>query len=217
ALAVHGHAYILHFVLEIDEIPVIIDTGTYQYHNNFADWRSYFRGSHAHNTIAPAGLDQLKSTGPMMWHTKPKVDLLNIQNDSSKVSCEASHNGFQNQKRNIKHTRRIEYYKGSKVYEVIDKLDGQGTEPLYFYLHLDKGIEKFQHEKEKVVLQLQNGKKVTLENKEFGNLQMFKGNDELPLGWQSTRYDHKEPAITLRLPINLSGSFEMKTIIDFNN
>ena len=65
----HGHADALSVTLSLGETPFLIDPGTYRY-NGVPDWRRYFKGTRAHNTICideqdQAGLEELPRQG--LW------------------------------------------------------------------------------------------------------------------------------------------------------
>ena len=46
----HGHADALSITLSKDDRPILIDPGTYRY-NGVPEWRRYFKGTRAHNTV----------------------------------------------------------------------------------------------------------------------------------------------------------------------
>ncbi|WP_179133950.1 alginate lyase family protein [Halobacillus massiliensis] len=52
----HGHCDSLSYELSIDEVPIIVNSGTFEYENGF--WRNYFRKTDSHNTIKYEGIDQ---------------------------------------------------------------------------------------------------------------------------------------------------------------
>lgn len=66
AIAAHGHADALSICLALDAKWWLIDPGTYAYHSA-GDWRGYFRGTRAHNTICINDLDQSLPGGSFLW------------------------------------------------------------------------------------------------------------------------------------------------------
>ena len=46
----HGHADALAFTMSVGGLEFLVDPGTFAYHTE-AQWRSYFRGTAAHNTL----------------------------------------------------------------------------------------------------------------------------------------------------------------------
>ena len=57
AIAAHGHADALSFTLSVGGLEFLVDPGTYAYHTQ-PEWRAYFRGTAAHNTVRIDGRDQ---------------------------------------------------------------------------------------------------------------------------------------------------------------
>lgn len=74
SIAAHGHADALSFVLAIDGELWIVDPGTYAYHD-LPEWRSYFRGTSAHNTFCIEGRDQSIAGGPFLWLERAEVSM----------------------------------------------------------------------------------------------------------------------------------------------
>ena len=69
SIAAHGHADALSFCLGVDDAWWLIDPGTYAYHSE-AEWRDYFRGTSAHNTLVINGLNQSRIGGNFLWLEK---------------------------------------------------------------------------------------------------------------------------------------------------
>ena len=61
----HGHADLLGIQASFFGEPIIVDGGTYSYADR--EWRNYFRGSFAHNTITLDGRSQAEPDGPFSW------------------------------------------------------------------------------------------------------------------------------------------------------
>ncbi len=53
----HGHADALSITLAKDGVQILVDPGTYRY-NGSPEWRRYFKGTSAHNTVCIDGEDQ---------------------------------------------------------------------------------------------------------------------------------------------------------------
>ncbi|MGA7878861.1 MAG: alginate lyase family protein, partial [Desulfoferrobacter sp.] len=68
----HGHADALSITLYKDGRPFLIDPGTYRY-NGAGDFRAYFKGTRAHNTVAVDGKDQAKQVTSFIWDRPYKV------------------------------------------------------------------------------------------------------------------------------------------------
>jgi Heparinase II/III-like protein/Heparinase II/III N-terminus len=73
----HGH---LHadgggFELELDGVPLFIDSGTYLYYRDPAA-RDYFRSAHAHNTLLVDGVEPMKPVDTFGWETVASAEPL---------------------------------------------------------------------------------------------------------------------------------------------
>ena len=74
SIAAHGHADALAFTLTLDDQPVFVDAGTYLYHSG-DEWRDWFRGTSAHNTLCIDSVDQSSISGPFNWSHKANARL----------------------------------------------------------------------------------------------------------------------------------------------
>lgn len=55
-LPAHGHCDALSFEISINQVPVIVNSGTYKYEKGI--WRNYFRSTKAHNTVTISDREQ---------------------------------------------------------------------------------------------------------------------------------------------------------------
>jgi hypothetical protein len=109
ATAAHGHADALSIWLSVGGHPVLIDSGTYSYLVH-PEWRDYFRGTAAHNTVVVNGHDQSVAGGPYIWikHAHARCD--NWHTSSSFDYVMGTHEGYLRRDR-VVHTRRILFVK----------------------------------------------------------------------------------------------------------
>jgi hypothetical protein len=70
----HSHSDTLSLTLSAGEEEILIDAGTYTYVGD-PEWRNWFRGSAAHNTIRIGRRDQAHPSGPFRWLDKPSVEI----------------------------------------------------------------------------------------------------------------------------------------------
>lgn len=92
-LAAHGHADALSVLLSLGGYPLLIDSGTYRFGASDA-WRSYFRGSKAHNVVTVGGLDQSVSGGDFFWTKHATVRLSSGSTDGVTTCVEGVHDGY---------------------------------------------------------------------------------------------------------------------------
>jgi hypothetical protein len=208
-IAAHGHSDLLHFTLWINGSPFIVDTGTYQYHNNYIEWRNYFRGITAHNTISVNEQNHAKSLGAMMWGKLHDVKVKAFGSDNCTAFCSAEHNAFRNKNGVIKHRRKIEC-SDEKIF-ITDNLIGKGNYEMKFFLHFHPSVKA---ELDNDGLTLENKKnKVRLTNELFQNAQLFYGDKKEMLGWYSSLYDCAVPTYSLLVKKEIADSEEFLTNI----
>jgi hypothetical protein len=113
----HSHADTLSIVLRSGSAEILIDPGTYTYTGN-AEWRDWFRGTAAHNTIRIDGRDQAVPRGPFGWDAKPGVRILEWRTNDERdiLEAECRYAGFT-------HRRRVEFRKPD-VFIITDDVSG---------------------------------------------------------------------------------------------
>lgn len=136
SIAGHGHADALSFALNIDGKPFITDQGTYTYHTDM-EWRKYFVGTLAHNTVRINRQDQALNAGPTLWLKHYKTFVTGAQKSSNSESVEAYHDGYRDQ--GVIHTRRITFDRHAKEFMITDRIsleNGSGVfAEIPFHLH----------------------------------------------------------------------------------
>lgn len=229
SLAAHGHADALGVIFSAGGSPILIDPGTYAYHAD-KKWRSYFRSTAAHNTVRIDGRDQSLMSGNFMWSSKAEAKMTEHE---SLTMVKGLHTGYAGLKDGVLHTRMVRYKsdakeleaakykgtveneKGSGVWEIEDHLQCKGSHlaELYFHLHPDCRIEEAAAGQDAAdglkirfaggICRFEYDKAITLE--------IYHGNEELPLGWYSPSYDVKVPTATLKLSTPINGSIKITT------
>jgi hypothetical protein len=143
SIAAHGHADALSFILHVDGQPVFIDSGTYTYHTE-PEWRSYFIGTLAHNTIRLNQKDQAVNGGPTLWIKHYETNT--IESDLSDVidRIKASHNGYF--KEGARHIREIVFDKLRNEFQIHDTIAVGKTRKIQveipFHIHPEAAITK---------------------------------------------------------------------------
>ena len=113
----HSHSDTLSIVLRSGSADILIDPGTYTYTGE-PEWREWFRGTRAHNTVCIDGRDQAVPRGPFRWTDKPEVTILDwsTSDESDILVAECRYAGFI-------HRRRVEFRKPD-VFLITDDLSG---------------------------------------------------------------------------------------------
>jgi uncharacterized heparinase superfamily protein len=199
SIAAHGHADANAIILAVDGVPVLIDPGTYMYHAH-DDWRTWFRGTRAHNTVCVAGEDQSQIIGPFMWGRKAVARLEQAAHGPD-WSLTASHDGYR-RRRGVDHQRTVSAASDGLV--ILDRLSpARPAMPVEVVFQFAPDLE---------VRQTRNGAQVrsdsgwglSLQFDAPGAVALSAGGSRCDQGWVSRSFGRKEPAPRLnwtgRLP-----------------
>ena len=104
SIAAHGHADANAVVLTLDDMPVLVDPGTYLYHSGGA-WRDWFRGTGAHNTVRLGGADQSVIAGAFNWSHKANAALKEAKGGPD-WAVATHHDGYR-KRFGVEHHRRV--------------------------------------------------------------------------------------------------------------
>lgn len=202
----HGHADALSVILNWADHAVLIDPGTYTYTGN-AIWRTYFRGTRAHNTVAVDDLDQAVPETAFMW-TRPYLAqvVLNKESQDGAVTILVRHNGYESRV-GVTHWRAV-LFDPPNTWLIWDRLTGNGLHKLELNWHL--GIEPSVRAGEYVF----HCDQISLYFAVEGGASTLHRGDTAPIsGWRSLQYGLKEPISTLRTVYTGSLPHEFTTHI----
>lgn len=207
SIAAHGHADALALWLHVDDMPVLVDAGTYLYQSGGA-WRDAFRGTPAHNTLTLDRMDSSTISGPFNWSRKAKARLLRDPS-ANDVEClaAAAHDGYLRQF-GVEHARRI--LSSDCGFKVIDRLAGALTGAAFaeiaYLVHPDLTARI---EGDAVTI-LRNGKPLLGVRGKGLDVTIHKGESEPPRGWYSPEFGEKVPAqqIVFRFQAEASRDFQ---------
>jgi hypothetical protein len=202
SLAAHGHADALSVELRVDGVEVLADPGTYCYHGE-ATWRSYFRGTSAHNTLQVGGKDQARTGGPFLWLDHPRS---RCERWESGRLWQASHDGY----RNCTHHRQVELTRGGVVIQ--DWLTSASPQPVVLFFHLGPEVSA------QLSLQVASlhfrGRGARMLLPADLHWTLHRGETAPPLGWYSSRFGERQPVFTLRGSGTLPPELVLTTTFD---
>lgn len=134
----HAHAGCLSISLFADGRERLVDPGTFVY-NGAPSWRSYFRSTRAHNTVAIDGREQAQAGGTFRWNSKiasraarraePPVEYI-----------EAEHKGYSP----VVHRRRVLYVEPG-YWIAADDFRGPGAHTFEFLFQLGEDFMPVVH------------------------------------------------------------------------
>ena len=211
--AAHGHADALSFTLSVGGQEFLVDPGTFAYHTE-GDWRAYFRGTAAHNTLRVDGRDQSESGGNFMWLRKARAACSLWHSTPGEDVFEGAHDGYQALADPVTHRRRIALDKGARRVTIDDTLEmaGEHEVEVFFHCHEDAIVRAVPGGFE--IARGAHSVRLTLPDAAGGQACVLQGSIAPIAGWVSRRFDHKQPAPTLLWRARLRGARTLRTTVD---
>ena len=186
-LYAHGHADALSITLSKDDNQLIVDSGTYRY-NGENEWRRYFRGTRAHNTVTIDGLDQAIQETEFIWSRPYHTNLLGFSEHKNQFFINAIHNGYARLKEPVWHRRDILFCLGN-CFLIKDSFQGHGEHQFELNFHL---YPKVQLNKVNGWWQINNqGSIIYLRLLEEDDFLIISGQEKPINGWYSPHYGKK--------------------------
>jgi len=135
----HGHADALSFELHAFGQTMIVDPGVYSTHMG-KEWRNFFRGSCAHNTVVVDDQDQSILLDTQRVYCQAQCHLHQWFSNDNFDFFDGSHNGYERFSQPITHRRQIFFVKPN-YWVVVDSLIGRGEHCFDLYFHLMPGMD----------------------------------------------------------------------------
>jgi hypothetical protein len=206
-IAAHGHADALSFCLAVDDQWWFVDPGTYAYHTQ-EDWRQYFRGTSAHNTMCVDHHDQSQSGGTFLWlrHAQAQLKLCNASMKEQVVS--GYHDGYQCL--GVEHQRTMRYRSGDQELYISDHIICHSLHKFEFYFHLDPSVTVERNEKTWLLRHKDNAAMmVSLSSTADLQWTLLCGSDDPKGGWFSHQLGCKQPCYTLLATVDAHSDITM--------
>lgn len=211
SIAAHGHADALALTLSVGGREFLIDPGTYAYHTQ-KNWRDYFRGTAAHNTVEVDGENQSVIGGNFMWLGKADARCEIWAVDDAVDRFVGSHDGYRRLGDPVLHRREIVFVRGDRRFRVVDTLDCKSDHRVKCHWHFSELCEL--ELRGDVVTATNAGQTVSLKLIEpGGEIKLHRGESEPPRGWISRRFDVRVPTTTVSVTIPIRGTTSMVTEI----
>ncbi|MDY7038034.1 MAG: heparinase II/III-family protein [Thermodesulfobacteriota bacterium] len=183
----HGHADALSITLTKEGRQVLVDPGTYRY-NGVPEWRRYFKGTRAHNTVTIDGLDQAVQETGFIWSKPYNAELLCISEQNDAFLVKAVHDGYSRLRKKVWHQRSVLFFDKTS-FLLKDSFSGEGIHKfeLNYHLHPDAVLTK-SHD---WWLIDNHGSKVFVRLLHEGDFFFVRAQEDPPLGWYSPSYGIK--------------------------
>ncbi|MFN7018136.1 MAG: alginate lyase family protein [Fimbriimonadales bacterium] len=189
SLAAHGHADALSLWASLDDKPLLIDTGTYAYHED-PEWRDHFRSTPAHNTLSLDRRNQSEIQGPFLWGRKAQAEftLCDLKQRLVEGRTDAYAPDWL--------LRRVQVRDDSVI--VRDRIvhDAAQSAQWYWHFHPDWRVETV----EKGVWRITDGERICtmrLSGLSEYAARLYSGDEATQHGWYSPQFGHKIPCTTL--------------------
>lgn len=203
SIAAHGHADALAFTLNVGGHEVLIDPGTYTYQGDI-DWREYFRGTAAHNTVTVDGQNQSRSGGRFLWLDHGNARALDFQVEAHRQSLSAEHDGYRRLRDPVVHRRDWAYFPERRVLELTDRFFCRRAHDLVWHWHFAESVDVAARA-DTVIARVPGWRIALIAPEGCDTPQLWRGATDPPAGWVSRRFGDKAPSTTVTWRARLLG------------
>ena len=210
-IAAHGHADALSVTLSVKGNPVLIDPGTYIYQYP-KEWRDYFKGTSAHNTVRIDKKDQSVIGGHYMWLKKAKTKLLEWDDEELSGSAVGEQYGYASLRERIVHRRSIRLDKRYKTLDINDRIEATQSHLIEQYFHFSERCS-FEHISPSQWRIRINGTDILFDFDQTMDSRLYSGSVDPIAGWRSRTFDIKEKCFTIINQVNIKGNGLFRTHI----
>ena len=212
AIAAHGHADALSFTLSVGGKEFLVDPGTYAYHTQ-GEWRQYFRGTSAHNTLRVDGQDQSVPGGNFMWLKKASAGCRIWRSTGAMDEFDGWQDGYMRLDDAVMHERRIVLRKAERLILVEDRLQASGGHEAELFFHCSEDCTVEEEGGGYRITQEGFSIYMELPRLDGAEVRLHRGSSEPVSGWVSRRFDVKVPATTIAWRAKFCGALILRTLI----
>ncbi len=203
----HAHADALAINLAVGGKTVLVDSGTYSYHES-VEIRNYFRSTEAHNTLTIDDQSSSATGNKFSWKTKANAELKRWISEDRFDFFEGTHDGYRSLPNSATHTREILFLKND-YWIVRDFVATSGRHDYKLNFHFDAAINAA------VEMNGDDNFYATVASNSEGNLRLFtfgdNGNWAEKQSPFSNCYGRKNDATHLRFASEGTGAQEFFT------
>ena len=199
----HGHCDALSYELSLQGQRIVVDSGVEQYHED-ETWRSFYRGTRAHNTVVVDRQEQSEIWGAFRVARRAKPLSTFHGSDVDRLHYWSSaHSGYQRLAGNVVHRRWISWV-DRRFWIIADQLTGSGIHHVQNLIHFHPSAEVPSDHQGTIRRGV-----ATLKIRPFGLAwgKTFQGETEPPQGWYAPEFGIRMPNVvwnledTVELPI----------------
>ena len=212
ALAGHGHADALSFILRAFGKDILVDPGTYDYFS-YPQWREYFRSTRAHNTVVVDGNDQSEMLGLFLWGRKAHAQCLSWEPSDTGGRVVGEHKGYSILSDPVIHRRMLELDGRKRELTIRDDIIACKEHNIAVCFHFaghcvvnPAGQNHYSIDVGPATVEIELDSNLEVE--------LFKGSTDPIFGWVSRSYHQKQPAATLVARCRCKGNISLVSKVD---
>lgn len=202
SIAAHGHADALAVCLSVGGQEFLVDPGTYTYHGK-PEWRAYFRGTRAHNTVTVDGQDQSVQGGNFMWTQHANAKCTEIAIGADHDTFVGEHDGYARLSDPVIHERSI--LRAGDFIEITDTLKCQGAHSVERCWHFSEQCN-INVSGNRVYAEVDGVKICLSANNPMTKIVCLRGSDSPIGGWVSRRFDEKRASTSVYFVDEIKGT-----------
>jgi hypothetical protein len=210
-IAGHGHADALSVVVGWRGVPLLVDPGTYCY-NAAPQYRHFFRGTYAHNTLVVDHCDQSEYGASFLWLRDVNCMVVGEQG-APRQSVHASHDGYRRLADPVTHHRRVTLDDDGGPLLIEDWLECRQPHDVELLWHAASGATLALVEQQ--TWRLDAGEQevwLTIDGPAV-EATVVVGRESPPQGWVSSRFYERSAAPVLSVSARLSPGQILRTVI----
>jgi hypothetical protein len=210
-IAGHGHADALSVLVSWGGVPLLVDPGTYCY-NAEPEYRHFFRGTRAHNTLVVDGNDQSEYGASFLWLRSVECTVV-IEPDATPRSVHACHDGYTRLDDPVIHHRRVTMGVGHEPLMIEDWIDCALAHQVTLLWHCAPNATLLSGNDGSWRLAA-GGRRITMAV-EGADLEsaIVAGSESPPQGWVSSRFYERTAAPVLVVHARLMPQQVVRTVI----
>jgi hypothetical protein len=208
----HTHADNLAVLYSAGGKDWLVDRGTYTYNGPW-EWRTYFRGTRAHNAVVVDGFGQTLAHRAFRWLKHPRQRVYHSRSDEPFGYVAGGTDGFGHLSSPVRHDRSVLVVKGQYVI-VCDALTGSGSHTYELLWHVDPAHEVTVTPDGLARTHDRDGPNLWMHAIGTADLaaNVVMGQTDPIQGWHSTGYGHKCPAPTIVYRTRATGALHLVTL-----
>jgi hypothetical protein len=209
----HTHADNLAALYSAGGKDWLVDRGTFTYNGDWS-WRTYFRGTRAHNAVVVDGLGQALAHRAFRWLKHPRQRLYQYHADGRFGYAVGGTTGFQHLRSPVRHARSVLLVKGQYLL-VLDALFASGHHEYELLWHIAPGHSVQVTADGTARTTDSTGANLWIRAVASSELTATVVAGEMgPIqGWHSALYGCKEPAPTVVYATSASGPIYLATLL----